>query len=184
MMGRARRADGYAGRVLTLLARDADVLALAVAFLELAADRARLLADDAVRLRLALHEKARDAGRQMVGLVAGGLAVAAADALVLVEDHRIVRLAAARSLRRGRKGGRFGRTKGHDARTGCAQQGASGDFSRHDYSPEWAGGRRGPPCDGRIRGGARLTERTLPAPLSSRPCQGASVPGRCSSGPT
>ena len=78
-MCRPRRADTNAGRFLALLTRHAGI----VAILFIAA-----VGLDAVEL----HQKARSPFRKLVGLIAGNLAFAAANALVLVKDHHVMRL--------------------------------------------------------------------------------------------
>ena len=72
MVAGARRADLHAGRILALLARDADVVALGSGH--------------------PLKDHAGAPRGKVIGFVAGMLAFAAADALVLVEDHHVVRL--------------------------------------------------------------------------------------------
>lgn len=76
----ACRADSHAGRLGTLLAGYADILAVA---------------RRAVERRLALERHAKLTGWNMIGLGAGFLAGSAADTFVLVEDHRKPRLISA-----------------------------------------------------------------------------------------
>ena len=86
-MSGARRADSHARRVLALLAGNANVLAIC---------SVAALAFDLVALKF--QNEARAALGQLVGLIAGLSAVAAANALVLVKDHHIVRLLAVASF--------------------------------------------------------------------------------------
>ena len=76
----ACRADADAGRLGTLLAGHADILAVA---------------RRAVERRLTLKRHAKLTGRNVIGLGAGFFAGSAADTFVLVEDHRKPRLISA-----------------------------------------------------------------------------------------
>ena len=76
----ACRTDSHAGRLGTLLAGYADILAVA---------------RRSVERRLALQRHAKLTGRNVIGFGAGFFAGSAADTFVLVEDHRKPRLISA-----------------------------------------------------------------------------------------
>lgn len=96
------RTDADARRVKTLLARDANVFAFAVAGFDLSAVRAGFSLGSAV---LTLKRQTMEPRRQLVCFVAGFLALSASDTFVLVKDHHILRTLLNRL--RGAVGGSF-----------------------------------------------------------------------------